>query len=195
MLLGIIVSLFFLVIDFFDVPTLLGLDVSRFNFDALSLIVGNILVVVIFFITYFIIDSRDVKKDNNQKEVAYLLLKNTYEYCSILINSFYNDSYRESYVKTSGKDNSELESEINRIAELPFINSNMIFDFAASGVIDKDTFEEYIDIKNGFQDFIIMATSTFDSDNDYSEFLDVAKYMENKIRSEKFRLIDCYNKK
>ena len=189
--LGIIISLFFLVIDFFNVPTLLGIEVSRLNFDALSLVVGNIFVVVMFLITYFIIDSRDIKKDNNQKDVAYLLLNNTYEYCGIIINSFYNDSYRESYIRTSGTDNSDLEGEINHIAELPFINSNMIFEFAASGVIDKETFEEYLDIKRGFQDFLFIATSytVFDDDSD---FLEVAYQMECKVQNEKFRLIDCY---
>ena len=57
----------YLLLDYFNIPTAIGIEVSRFNMDALGIIVNAVVAVAIFALGYHLVEQWNVKKLANQK--------------------------------------------------------------------------------------------------------------------------------
>lgn len=63
--------------------------------DLISLIVGNTVVLMLFSITYFIVNARILQEDTNQLMTAYLTLIEIYEPWANMVEIFSQDDLRE----------------------------------------------------------------------------------------------------
>ena len=70
-----------IILDFINLPTLLGFEMSNINWDFCMGIINAIVVIILYFITYKVLDERTVQRENNKTEISMLLIRNCYQEC------------------------------------------------------------------------------------------------------------------
>lgn len=71
----------YVIFDYLNVPRLLGLSSERINMGFFDALLNAVIVIVLYIITYFFVDSRQIQKDANAKDTANVLLLYTYKEC------------------------------------------------------------------------------------------------------------------
>ena len=77
----VILLISYLIIDYFNIPTALGMDISRINIDLLGNVINAVIAIFVFVSGYCLIDRWNVKKVNNQKAIAESVLHSIYKNC------------------------------------------------------------------------------------------------------------------
>lgn len=153
-----------LLLDYFNVFSCIGVNTSRLNWDFLSLVVGNIVVIALFLITYFLVDARTIQKDKNQLMTAYLILEGTYEECLTMVELFGRDDCRRSAASKCDGSKLVFDDRVHmHYMNFPFENEAIIYSCAHAGIINKDILKEYTDIKHEYQRYISMSIIFFDA--------------------------------
>lgn len=178
---SIVAVIFIMVIcllDYFNVASKLGINIRNMNWDVISLILSNIVVICLFLITYFIVDSRNIQKDKNQIMVAYIMLVGIYKRCQDMVDIFSDAELRTRAVQKCDF-NKLLHEDRNHINFLnyPFEDEATIIDFAKAGILSKELFKEFTTIKQLYQKYINTSITLFDV---YAQF----SYLEDEIRRE-----------
>lgn len=167
------------IVDYFNIFTYVGVKVENINFDFISLVVGNSIVVGLFLVTYFIVDYRSIKKDHNQLVTAYITLIGIYERCTDMIELFSKDDLRERAAKRCDGDKYVNEDKAHlHFLNYPFENENKIYDFAGAGILSKEVFTEFIKIKQHYQKYINVSIVFYDN---YSQFKPVEKQISEDL--------------
>ena len=168
-------------LDYFNVFSRIGVAVTNMNWDVLSLVAGNIIVVLLFVITYFIVDSRSIQRDKNQLMTAYLTLLGIYERCKDMVDIFNKEDLRLRAVQKCDGDKllSEDKSHMHFL-NYPFENESIIYDFAGAGILSKTVFEEYITIKKHYQKYINVSIIFHDR---YDQFKPVEAEVSKELAS------------
>ena len=167
------------IVDYFNIFSCIGVNIENLNFDLLSLVVGNSIVVVLFLITYFIVDSRSINKDKNQLVTAYITLIGIYERCNDMVELFSKDDLRERAAKRCDGDKYVNEDKAHmHFLNYPFENESKIYDFAGAGILSKEVFAEFVKIKQHYQKYINVSIVFYDN---YSQFKPVEKEISKEL--------------
>lgn len=167
---GVLLSVVYFWLDIFNIPSRMGIDISSVNWDSTALILGNIIVIGLFLVTYFLLDKRSVEKENNQREVAELVLKLTYDRCEETIKLFDNPKTTELAAKKCNRNALEFQdSVLQAYLNLPFEHTDMINDFVNSGVIAADEYENYLTIRKLYQSHIRVKL-IFDDREEFQQY-------------------------
>lgn len=150
-------------VDYFNVFSRLGLNIKNINWDAITLIAGNIVVILLFVITYFIVDSRSIQKDKNQLMTAYLTLVGIYERCKDMVDIFSQEDLRTRAAQKCDGDKLLHEDKSHmHFLNYPFENESIVYEFAGAGILSKTIFSEFITIKKHYQKYINVAIIFYD---------------------------------
>ena len=134
------------------------------GFDLFSLIVNNGIVILIAIITFIYIDRRNVKRMKNQEEVAKVFLLEVYKNCKETVELFDDDSIARLIVKKSDFDKTiTADAPVKKLENSAFENESIVFDSFKEGVLSKDIFQAYIDMKQAFQKFMFTRITLFDA--------------------------------
>ncbi|MCR1960345.1 hypothetical protein CWE04_06980 [Thomasclavelia cocleata] len=71
----------YILFDLFNIPSKIGLTVSNLNNDILGIATSAVVALIIYFISYNEIDDRKIKREENSRNTAKVLLINTYIEC------------------------------------------------------------------------------------------------------------------
>lgn len=188
-LITLIVSILFVsvvcVLDYFNFFTVIGVSVNHINWDLLSIIIGNLVVILLFVITYFVVDNRNIQKDKNQQATAYLTLIGIYERCNDMVELFSKEEWRTKAVeKIDGNKLLSDDKVHTHYLNYPFENECIIYDFASSGILSKNIFKEFQNIKKDYQKYINTALIFFDVYDSFKQLEidlsnDLSKSMQN----------------
>ena len=66
----------------------MGISTQEINWDIASIVIGNLVVIGLYLITFSLLDQRTIEKDGNQREVALLLLNQTSDQCKEFVTFF-----------------------------------------------------------------------------------------------------------
>lgn len=150
-------------VDYFNFFSKIGLNMLHLNWDLISIVINNIVVITLFFITYILIDSRNIQKDKNKKSTADLILIEIYEKCKDMVRLFSKEENREKAVKNCDGNKLIFEDNVHlHYLKYPFENESLIYDFASSGIIPKDVFEDFLSTKKEYQEYINTALILYD---------------------------------
>ena len=167
--------------DYFNIFGKLGINVSNINMELISLVVGNTIVLMLFSITYFIVDARTIQKDNNQIMTAYIVLIGIYERCSDMVELFSKDELREKAALRCDGDKYVSEDKAHfHFLNYPFENEGVIYDFARAGVLTKEEFKEFVKIKSNYQKYINVSITFYDV---YSAFKPVEAEISTDLQT------------
>ena len=87
-----------IVLDYFNLPSILGLKMRNVNYTLLDTVLNVAAMVSLYIITFFLIDKRQIRKDDNAKGTADILILSTYNQCKELSKFVDTQSLLENYI-------------------------------------------------------------------------------------------------
>ena len=137
LLVGVFPLMIFILLDYLDIPSFMGLHVTALNYDFFGAVLNAFVVIVLYFVTFIIVDKRQII--NDQKVL------DTY----IVPKVDFNKTDVDSLVTMNLKNN-------------PFIEHSKILDFAATGVVDSLRLSKYYQIMDLYKSYISLRITFFD---------------------------------
>lgn len=150
-------------LDIANLPTKLGLPMGSLNWDLLSLLVGNSVVIALFLITFNLIDRKKLQTEENQRKTACLLLEHTYKTCKTTASMLQMPEMIEAIVKKCDFDKPVYEEPIHqRLRNSAFEHNNEILAFASDGLITKDELSEYLQVQEYYKGYVSNRIMLYD---------------------------------
>ena len=132
---------------FFDVNNIvagMGIPTQEINWNMASVVISNLVVIGLYLITFNLLDQRNIKKDENQREVALLLLDKTYKQCKDSVELFERPEMLNKAVEKCDFDKVIYEDkQMQFYLDFPFEFHEQIVEFASAGTISKREFSDY----------------------------------------------------
>lgn len=173
----VVVTLICLVLDYYDVPSMLGINTNVFNLDFWSIFLGNGIVITLFIVTFFLFDKKNLQKERLADYAGVVSLLDTYLEC-------------ESFIKIiQGVLAGKVEKMQPKVSEYiyngPFKNDDKIFELLQGGHISKDSFEKYSYVKSQYKVLAYTVTEMKGQQEFASKLL---KEIIQQIKEEKEKL-------
>lgn len=176
-----ILIIIFIFLDYINILSIFNLKAENLNFDFLNILINSTMVIILYIITYFLIDKENIKKNNTQKDILDSLLIKTYKECLTYINILDYETISR-YVVPKIDFNTPGESEISKnIKNNTFSNHNDILELFKTGILPVEKFNSYIDIKNSYFTYITFVITFFDAPD---KTIDLKNNLINKINEE-----------
>ena len=178
----------YFLLDISDLPASIGIHSEKINWDIASIVISNLVVVCLYLITFALLDSKRIKMSKNQREVALLLLEETYDHCKGVVSAFDLRGLRAKIAEKCYSSEELFGNEnLQRYQDLPFKFHEQIIKFACSGIISKKELSDYIQVRIAFQMHIRTRILSYDKDDlpdctkkDFFEDLERAKQSLNR---------------
>ena len=176
-----------IVLDYFNLPSILGFKMSNVNYTLIDTVLNVSVVISLYIITFFLIDKRQIRKDDNSKGTADILMLSAYNQCKELSKIVDTQSWLESYIvpkvdsNKTGLDNRVILNLQNN----PFAEHSHILLLAENGAISRGDLMKYFEIMELYKSFISLRITFYDM-NDATT--DKQKKFRSKIINDKNKL-------
>lgn len=184
----VILLILYLIIDYFNIPTTLGMDISRINFDLLGNVINTVIAIFVFVSGYYLIDRWNVKKVNNQKAIAESVLYSIYKDCLLYVEYLDQPQIVKKLIEQT--DFNKYYHELNdpsphmRYAQIPFTSEPSLLSYFQDGILDKECFETYQSIKRAFTNYVFARVILFDAPEKYETMhSEVVQLLKEQLRS------------
>ena len=181
-------------LDSLNVATALGLDTSAFQWDLLSIVIGNVVVIAIFIITYILIESNNIKRQKNQEKSAKIILEGIYNQCKSTISWLDDSNVRNS---TASKLNGNLplyeEPTVKRCQNAPFEYEQYVFEASNNGILSEDEFTTFLQIREHYKKYIALRLTFFDAET-YNNGLPIEEQMKALIKTKRQELLQMIDR-
>lgn len=155
------------ILDYANVPTLLGLDISGINWVFYMGILNIISVLAMFIITFKTLNNREIIREKNKYDISLLLLRNCYKECTRYIKILNKESV-EMYIVPKIDFNSINPKIISNLQNAPFDNENIIMDLVKDGQLSQDQISGYFNVKCKFRQYVNIRIILFDAPCKYN---------------------------
>lgn len=158
---------------------------NLYNWDLVSLIVSNLVVIELFIITFILIDNRNLKKEINKEKIAARMIVLTYENCKKYIELLTTDIIKAYIIPKCDFKKTTLEKEnliFQNLKNAPFTYESQLLDFAKEGIITTEIFDDYIKLKNLYSSYVEIRLTFFDASELYTP---LKEELEDFIRNKK----------
>ena len=156
--------LIYVIVDYLNVPGLLGLSIDRINMDFFDVFLNSVVVVVLYIITYYFVDRRQIQKDANSKDTADVMLLYTYKECLDNLQMVWNSELVKEYIipKVDGNKPVTENKIIVNLQRSPFASKAEILELSKNGYVEKDVLGRYLHIQKEYNNMINMKITFFD---------------------------------
>ena len=168
-----------IVLDYFNLPSILGFKMSNVNYTLIDTVLNVSVVISLYIITYFLIDKRQIRKDDNAKGTADILMLSAYNQCKELSKIVDTQSWLEDYIVPKidfNKTNSDNPIILN-LQNIPFTEHSHILSLAENGAISRGDLMKYFEIMKLYKSFISLRIIAYDVN-------DATTDKQQKFRSE-----------
>lgn len=183
--------IFYIILDYVNIPTILGIKMNNISYDLLSTFIDISVLILLYIVSYRIIDKRQINKDENAKQTANILIKASYDKCLRYLNIIDNQQLLEQYVIPKiDFDEAQRDSSVAKnFQDNPFEEYASILSLAENGFVEKKDLLTYLEVEDLYKGYISNRITFFDIDKEArtSEQLEMRAIIE-KNRS------DLYNK-
>lgn len=153
-----------MLVDYFNIPTLLGVNTRAINYSVLGTVFNASVVIALYFITYLHIDRRQIKKDHNAKMVACVLLKSSYKKCIDNIELLGKQEVLEELiipnVDYNKTDNDDPVS--SNLKDYPFSEYQSILDLSINGILSGADIQKYTEIMDKYRNYVSFRITFYD---------------------------------
>jgi hypothetical protein len=168
-IISILITIGITVLDYINLPTLLGMNISNINWDFYMGLLNIGSVLVVFAITYQTLNKREVKihekeidREKNKYNISLLLLEDCYKECLSYINIL-NQENVDNYVVPKIDFNSTNPKIISNLQNAPFENESYLMEFVKDGQIIRSQIEGYLVVKRKFRQYVNMRIIAHDN--------------------------------
>lgn len=147
----------FILLDYYDVPSSVGLHVNSLNYSFWDAIINAIIVITLYIITFIIVDRRQIKKYENAKNTVGVLMLYSYEKCEDVLKTLDNQHQLDTFIipKMNYDESPYDNSIIRRMQEFPFAEYQSILDFAVNGSVTGNELKTYLKIMNNYREYVL----------------------------------------
>ena len=138
-----------ILIDYTNFLTCIGLNMSNINWDFLNIAT----VIVLFVITYQLLNKKEIKREQNKHDISLLMLQNCYNECSGYID-FLDTEKVEKYIVPKVFGENGNENIIRNLQNAPFENESSFMDLVKDGQISKKQMELYLQVKAKYRQYV-----------------------------------------
>lgn len=171
------------VLDYVNLPTLLGMNISNINWDFYMGILNIISVLLVFIVTFKTLNKKEIARERNKKDISILLLEECYKECQNYID-FLNDETVKKYIVPKIDFDSTDHKIVKNLQIAPFENENIIMDLVKDGQIPKQQIEGYFNIKRKFRQYVNMRIIFFDGSDIYEPLkTELSKLLKDELTS------------
>lgn len=167
----VILLISYLIIDYFNIPTALGIDISRINIDLLGNVLNAVIIIFVFVAGYYLIDCRNIQKQKNQKAIAESLLLSIYKECLLYIEILDQPQIANRLVAQTDFDKHYHElndpSPHMRYAQIPFMSEPSLLSYFQEGILDRENFDAYQNIKQAFKSYVCFRVIFYNAPERY----------------------------
>ena len=160
--------------DVLNIPTKMGVSIHALNNNLWSVLLGNIIVITLFVITFLLFDKRNLEKDQLGKFAGVMALKSIYREVDLLVGII--EKHIEELEK---KEKNAIKKDYSLIdffdRKYPFENDDMIFELLQNGYISKVRYQNYYNIKDLYNAVILSIT-------EFPKSTDMAKAFFDKLK-------------
>ena len=176
-----------IVLDYFNLPSTLGFKMSNVNYTLIDTVLNVSVVISLYIITFFLIDKRQIRKDDNAKGTADILMLSAYNQCKELSKIVDTQSWLECYIVPKIDSNkTALDNRvILNLQNTPFTEHSHILLLAENGAISRGDLMKYLEILELYKSFISLRITFYDM-NDATT--DKQKEFHSKIINDKNEL-------
>lgn len=135
--------------DYFSIPLKHHIYIKNINFEFWELLLNLLTPLIIFFLTYKLIDEEEKEKNQNRKQLLIKLIEDTYKKIELWLG-----------IMADGKLGIILEStKVNKkdalvnIENQVFSNNETIMDLVKEGILSEEIIYNYIEIKGMFETY------------------------------------------
>lgn len=159
-----ILFIIYLLLDYFDIPEKLELNLGNIEIDLFSLFFNSLIVVVLYLVSFYLIDSRQIKKENNARALAKMLIKNTYEICKDNLELLNDSEEVARYIipKVDGNEPIADSKVIKHLQGLPFDTFEQVMHLAESGYVDEREIENYLYVRSEYKNLVAKKIIFYD---------------------------------
>lgn len=155
----IIFTLIIAIVLFLDFTNCLYNISKNFNYDFLGIFSSNITLIFILFTTYYLIDKRNIEKEerinNNKLGILNSMLKKTYETCKKSLKVILNDSYViENFITSKTIVNKKESDIIKNLQDFPFFYDDQLMTMMYDGIVDNNITDKYLEIKDLYKSYV-----------------------------------------
>lgn len=170
------------ILDYLNIPSRFGFKGNNLNINFWIGILNNIVIIVLYAITYKKIDEKAIKREENKYAIPVLLFQKCYQECKNYINLL-NEGTVEEHIIPKTDFNSTNNPIMNNLQGAPFSNENIIMDFVKDGQVTKAQIEGYFRVKEKYRQYIIMRITFYDDPHIYDPLkIDLYKMIEYEIK-------------
>ena len=159
------------VLDYFNIPGSMGMKSERINMDFFGIFLDAVIVIVLYIVTYYFVDHRQIQKDTNSRDTADTLLLYTYKDCQDYLSIIYDPEWVKQYIvpKIDGNKPAGENKVIMEIQNSPFGSQNEVLELAKNGHIDKAALSRYLQIQKEYKHMVRIKIIFFDLNESQSE--------------------------
>ena len=163
-ILTILAFFIYVILDYINLPTILGLKPTNINSEIFGIFFDATIVIILYVISFFYIEKRQVDKDANSKNTVSILIKKTYEECLGNLQFLDNKLILKQYVipKIDGNKTDSENKIIHNFQTLPFSSLDTIMTFATNGYVGEKELDEYLEIKKDYQHLVSVKITFYD---------------------------------
>lgn len=150
------------ILDYFNISQVFHIDMSNFNWDFLSIFVGNLVVVGLYYLTYWLIDRHNIKRTENQERNVKTVINEVYKQCNKIIALLENEiGIVEVLPDVQPDNNTYVADVIETINKSVFATEPFIYDAVVNGIIAQSELETYINIRSDFIQYVSYRARLF----------------------------------
>ena len=129
------------------------------------MLLNSLIVVILYIISYFYIESRQNKKDDNASNIAKTLLRNTYTQCQENLDFMDNKSIMMNLIipEVKQKGSTQNVESVNLLKTEPFSSCDRILDLASNGYVTESRFAQYLEIKKEYEFFVEIKVTCYEA--------------------------------
>ena len=143
------------ILDYFNISQVFHIDMSNFNWDFLSIFVGNLVVVGLYYLTYRLIDRDNIKRAKNQERNVKKVINIVYTECRKNIALLENEIGIVEVLPDVQSDSHIYVADVmERINKTVFAMEPFIYDAVNNGVVAESELETYINIRSAFIQYV-----------------------------------------
>lgn len=147
---GVFVSL--LVIDYFNLLSKIGLRIDYLNAAAQGIIASAFIPILLFLLTFMIIERWNVRRRQNQLAIAVQFLNDIYDECKDCIDLIHYQPFMDTLASEYEKKKEHTDKKLFRhLAESPFEKEDIIIRFCSDGVLTAEQVSTYFMIKTAYK--------------------------------------------
>ena len=163
--------IFYILIDYYNVPAKLHIDVSRINTDFLSITANALIAIIIFALGYYLVEQWNLKKLKNQKAVAECRLLSIYKECLSTVYLLDMPQAAKNLFDQTLPDKRynilDDPSPAMKVSEIAFMDEPELMPFFQDGILTKAQLVVYMEIKGNFKSYVSTRVILYDAPQSY----------------------------